>query len=113
MDWEFFTHHVLCGCIPSTAALILYFSLLHLLGKKQNAGHISASFVFCFYLIGVLTVTGICIKASFSPRIVYAPFADMIRGPKDTALNVLLFVPMGFFLPVLYKHYNNIAKVYP
>lgn len=111
MDWEFFTHHMLCGCIPATAALILYFSPLNLLGKKQNAGHIFASFVFCFYLIGVLTVTGICIKAAFSPRIVFVPFADMIRGPKDTALNILLFVPMGFFLPVLYRQYGCIGKV--
>ncbi len=102
---------MLCGCIPEAAALILYYSLLHLLGKKQSAGHIFTSFVFCFYLIGVLTVTGICIKAAFSPRIVYIPFADMIRGPKDTALNVLLFLPMGFFLPMLYKIYNSIAKV--
>ena len=111
MDLQFITRHLICGLIPETAALVLYFIVLHLLGKKQNLGHIIASFVFCIYLIGILTATGICIRGSFSPRIVYTPFLDMIRGPVDTFLNILLFVPMGFLLPILYKKYNNFATV--
>ena len=56
-------------------------------------------------------MTGVCIRGSFSPRIVYIPFVDMVRGPVDTVLNILLFIPLGFFLPLLYEKYNNISKI--
>ena len=59
----------------------------------------------------MLTVTGICIKCSFSPVVVYVPFLDMIRGPVETILNILLFIPMGFLLPILYSNYGSISKI--
>ncbi len=58
-----------------------------------------------------MKATGICIRASFSPRISFIPFMDMIRGPVDTALNVLLFVLLGVFLPVLYVKFNTLGKI--
>ncbi len=111
MDWKFVTHHLISGCIPVTVALVLYLAILRVLGKKHTAGHIAALFVFCFYLVGVLTMTGVCIKGSFSPRIVCIPFVDMVRGPVDTILNILLFVPMGIFLPMLYGELDQIGKI--
>ena len=111
MDWFFVAPHLISGYIPVAAALVLYFLVLHMSGKRQKMGHTILSFVFCLYLTGVLTVTGICLKGSFSPRIVYIPFVDMVRGPIDTALNVLMFVPMGFLLPLLYEKYNSIGRI--
>lgn len=111
MDWQFVTHHLVSGYIPVAVALVLYFIFLHATGKKQTMGYIIISFVFCFYLVGILTMTGVCIGGSFSPRIVYIPFVDMIRGPIDTALNILLFVPLGFLLPILYRKYDGISKI--
>ena len=35
----------------------------------------------------------------------------MISGPVDTILNVILFIPLGFFLPLLYKKYNRVNRV--
>lgn len=93
------------------AALALYFLVLRLIGKKQRIGHIVVSFVFCFYLVGILALTGVCIRGTFSPNIVYIPFADMIRGPVQTALNLLLFVPLGFFLPILYQKFDQFGKI--
>ena len=60
-----------------------------------------------------LTVTGIGFTKtmSFSPNLSLIPFIDMITGPIDTILNVILFVPMGLFLPLLYKKCNNIKAV--
>ena len=49
--------------------------------------------------------------SAFDPRIVYIPFVDMIRGPVDTVLNVILFIPLGIFLPLLYKKYDKMGKV--
>lgn len=113
MDWNYITHHLISGYIPAAAGLALYFSVLHLFVKKQALGHIIASFVFGFYIVGILTVTGICITGHFSPRVSYIPFIDMVRGPVDTVLNILLFIPMGFFIPLLYEKYNKIGKVAP
>ena len=111
MDWYYATPHLISGYIPVIAALVLYFIILHVSGIKQKAGHVFVTFVSCFYLVGVLTMTGICFRLSFSPRIVYIPFVDMIKGPVDTALNVLLFIPMGFFISILYGKYDRLSRI--
>lgn len=56
-------------------------------------------------------MTGIGKLKAFSPRIVVIPFVDMISGPMDTMLNVILFFPLGFFLPLLFQNYNRISKI--
>lgn len=56
-------------------------------------------------------MTGIHAFKTFSPNIVLVPFLDMISGSIDTILNIILFIPLGFFLPLLYKKYNNMGKV--
>ena len=111
MDWELCAKHLICGYIPAAAALTLLFILLNSTGKKRTPGHILVSFVFCFYLVGILTMTGIWYLGSFAPRIVLIPFLDMIRSPLQTALNVLLFIPLGLFLPLLYRNCERIGKV--
>lgn len=45
------------------------------------------------------------------PEISLIPFFGMISGPIDTILNVVLFVPLRFFLPLLYKKYYRIKTV--
>ena len=96
------------GYVCIVPVLIWYFLYLKKAEKKQNFLHISAVFVFCYYLFGILTVTGI---GSFRPRISLLPFLGMITGPIDTLLNVVLFVPLGFFLPLMYRTYHHIKNV--
>ena len=79
--------------------------------KEQTAAHILCVFVFCLYLSGVLTVTGIGRPFSFRPRFNFLPFVDMVKGPVDTALNVILFLPLGVFLPLLYTEFETIKRV--
>lgn len=99
------------GYIFVVPGILLYFWCLNKSGKKQKPIHIAAIFMFCYYLIGILTMTGIGKLRAFSPRIVLIPFLDMISGPIDTILNIVLFIPLGFFLPLLYYRYNHISKV--
>lgn len=110
MDWELSIKHLASGSIPLFGVLALYYAFI---GKRRRPqpGHIITSFVFCFYFMGILTMTGIWYLGEFAPRIVYMPFADMIRGPVGTVLNVLLFVPFGVLLPILYENYDSIGKV--
>lgn len=99
------------GYIFVVPGILVYFWSLKKSGKKQTTIHIVTVFVFCYYLIGVLTMTGIGKLKSFSPNIVLIPFLDMISGPIDTVLNIILFVPLGLFLPLLYRKYNRISSV--
>ena len=99
------------GYIFVVPGVLLYFGYLKKNKKGQTLLHIVTAFLFCYYLIGILTMTGINAFKAFSPRVVLIPFIDMISGPIDTALNVILFLPLGFFLPLLYEKYNRISKV--
>ena len=98
------------GYIFVIPGISLYFWCLKKFGKKQTPIHIAAIFVFCYYLIGILTMTGIGKLNAFSPRLVIIPFLDMISGPIDAILNIILFFPLGFFLPLLYKRYHHISS---
>ena len=81
--------------------------------RKQSLLHIAAVFVLGYYLFGLLTVTGIGFTStiSFHPKITLTPFIGMITGPLETILNVVLFVPLGFLLPLLYKKYHRMRTV--
>ncbi len=109
MDWELIMKHLISGVIPVFAAAGLYFVLVQI-RRKQPLGHIAVSFVLCFYLVGILTMTGIWFLGPFSPRVELVPFADMIKSPLYTMLNVLLFLPLGVFLPILYKKVDRMEK---
>ena len=92
---------------------VLYFLWLKKLGRTQSFLHTAAVFVFGYYLFGLLTVTGIGFTSTmtFRPNISWTPFIGMITGPIDTILNIILFVPLGFFLPLLYKKYHHMKTV--
>lgn len=98
------------GYVFVVPGVLLYFGYL-MKTKKQTLIHFVAAFVFCYYLIGIFTMVGIHAFKTFSPRIVLVPFVDMISGPVDTILNVILFIPLGFFLPLLYKEYDRVNRV--
>lgn len=101
----------ICGYLFILPGAALYFLHLKRAGKRQQPLHISAVFVFCYYLIGVLTMTGIGRLKAFAPRVVLIPFRDMVSGPIDTVLNIILFVPLGFFLPLLYRKYSRLGSI--
>lgn len=111
MDWELYIQHVISGDIPMLPILLLYFLIVYRKRKKQVLAHLLLVFVFSFYLVGILTMTGIWWFRSFSPRFVLMPFLDMLRGPVPAALNLVLFMPLGFMLPALYQSFDKVRKV--
>lgn len=92
------------------SGLAVYFVFLARSGRRQTAAHTAAAFVFCYYLIGILTTTGIREFHAFAPRLSLVPFVGMFRGP-DTAFNLLLFFPLGLFLPLLYRRFDRLLPV--
>ena len=79
------------GYIFIIPGIILYFGALRKSAKRQILLHITTAFIFCYYLIGILTMTGIGKLKAFEPT--------------------LVLVPLGFFLPLLYKKYGHIGSV--
>ena len=67
-------------------------------------------FFLAVYLSGVYAIVGlpdICyIRLDLHFNLI--PFAYMFSDYKNSLLNVLLFVPLGFFLPVFGKRYKNL-----
>lgn len=97
--------------LPALPLPTAWFIFLHVRKKDQTAAHILCAFVFCLYLSGVLAVTGIGRPFGFRPQFNFLPFVDMVKGPVDTALNVLLFLPLGVFLPLLYTEFERAKRV--
>lgn len=103
----------LSGYLFMLPVLTAYFLLLLMFHRKQKPLHIATCFVFGFYLFLVIAAAGIGNTAPFSfpPEIILVPFRDIIVAPKHFILNVVAFVPFGFFLPLLYKSYRNIKLI--
>lgn len=83
--------------------LILNFKHLH--SWKRTAFYT----VFAFYLTAVLVLVGFpnVLTIRIDVGINLIPFLDMIPDIKNACLNVLLFIPFGFFLPFLWIDFQN------
>lgn len=66
---------------------------------------------FAIYLAGVWAVAGLpnLYYIRFSPHFNFIPFRYMFSALKSTVLNILLFVPLGFFLAVGWKPFRKIG----
>ena len=66
-----------------------------------------------FYFTAVLALVGFpditSLKIDFAVNVI--PFLDMVSDSMNACLNVLLFVPLGFFLPILWDKFRNIKNV--
>ena len=94
--------------LSAVIVLIPIFLLLHIFYVK-NLKRSALYFVFAFYLSGVFSVVGIPdimnLTVDFDVNII--PFVDMISDFKNAVLNVILFVPLGFLLPFIWKKFRE------
>lgn len=65
--------------------------------------------LFAAYLIAVFSIVGIprinTLTIDLSLNMI--PVIDMINGPVTTVLNVILFIPLGFLLPLIWKVFRS------
>ena len=99
------------GFLFALPVVLLWFAALGFRKRGRTVPHMGLTLAFLFYLSGVLAVTGIGKPFGFYPRLSLVPFVDMVKGPVDTTLNVLLFLPLGVFLPILYAEYESARRV--
>lgn len=94
------------------AVMILQYAVF----KQRSFGKLFMVFLFAFYSMAVFSVTGI--PTAYTWRVDFAfnliPLIDIFNNPAEyiinTILNILLFMPMGFLLPAIWKEYRSIKK---
>lgn len=78
-------------------------------GAKTAVPHILAVYLFCLAILSVLSLTGVpdVFRISFEPIINLVPFKDLSEGLLHDLSNILLFLPAGFLLPMLWKKFGK------
>ena len=74
--------------------------------------------IFAFYAIALFSVVGVpavgIFQMDFGLNLI--PFADIVNSPfaymKNTILNIILFIPMGFFVPAVWKNYRSFKTMF-
>ncbi len=94
------------------AIIIMQYALF----KQRNLSKLFMVFVFAFYSMAVFSVTGIpsVYTLRAEPAFNLIPLADIFNSPVayviNTMLNIILFMPMGFLLPAIWKEYRSVKK---
>ena len=79
----------------------------------ERVGYVAASFLFCAALATILAVTGVpdIYSLRMEPNVNLVPFLDIFTSTDQYIANVLLFVPVGFLLPVLWERFRTLRTV--
>jgi glycopeptide antibiotics resistance protein len=105
------------GAVSGLAAVLPMLAIYHgwalrkdkTTGERPRLGHIAATYIFCFFLALILAVTSVpsLFRLSLDADVNLVPFDFFSIGYVEYAQNVLLFVPVGFFLPLLWKRFES------
>lgn len=101
----------LSGYVFLIPGLTLYFFILFCCIRRQTAQHIAGVFLFGFYLIVLLTWTETGAVEELTPALAAVPSADLMHGQAGILYNFVLFIPLGFFIPMLYRGMNHLAEI--
>ena len=97
--------------VPAAIVLIPMFGVLSGCASNFDLRKSVLYCLFCLYLSAVFSLVGI-------PNVTYCrpelnvnliPFAGMIGDLKNSALNVVLFIPLGLFLPLLWEPFRKLV----
>lgn len=104
-------HRVLFMGLDAAIAAVFLIPIFLVLNRKYIHSNARTFWycVFAVYLSGVFAVAGLpdITYIRFVPNINLKPFAYMFSDFTNSFLNVLLFVPLGFFLPVFWAKFKN------
>ena len=99
--------------IEAVCAAVLLIPVIFLLDKIRFHSRKKRLWytVFALYLAAVYYVVGLPTVQflTFDVNLNFIPFAGMVADLKNTLLNVLLFVPLGLFLPLLWKKFRRMG----
>lgn len=97
--------------VPAAVVLIPVFAVLYITSYGRNLKKTVLYCLFCLYLSAVFVLVGIPNATYFrlELNLNLIPFVGMIDDLKNSILNVLLFVPLGCFLPALWMKFRKLS----
>lgn len=104
-------HRVFSMCLDAAISGILLVPLFLYMNRKyfhdlrRTAGYV----IFGIYLSAMFAVVGLpdIRYVRFDPHFNFIPFAYMFSDYENSLLNVLLFMPLGFFLPLFCQRFRR------
>lgn len=105
-------------CVSSMAFLLPVMIILqYILFKQHSFYQFVMVLITAVYFMAMYSVTGLptayTLRFDFSLNLI--PLIDIVNSPaeyiKNTALNILLFMPLGFLLPVIWSEYRDAKKI--
>lgn len=102
-------------CLSSMLILTpLTLVILKLSGRRLVSRHTVCLLLYLCVLCGIYSVTGLPdIKyCSFDFTWNLIPMADVFHSPGQYVLNILMFLPVGFLLPLLWDEYQDFRHVF-
>ena len=105
-------YRVFAMCLEAGIAAIILIPAFWLLNRYcfRNPRRTVCYLFMSLYLAAVDAVVGLpsLLYIRFDQNINLVPFAYMFSDYRNSLLNVLLFVPLGFLLPVLWKRFRSL-----
>lgn len=102
-------YRIFSMCLEAGIAAIILIPTFWLLNRYcfRNPRRAVCYLIMSLYLAAVDAVVGLpsLLYIRFDQNINLVPFAYMFSDYRNSLLNVLLFVPLGFLLPVLWKRF--------
>ena len=98
--------------IPAAVVLVPLFLILYVTAFERNLIKSGMYCLFSLYLSAVFSLVGL-------PNVLYVrpeinlnliPLLGIIDDLSNSLLNVLLFIPLGLFLPVIWTYYRNVKS---
>lgn len=105
-------YRIFAMCLEAGIAAIILIPTFWLLNRYcfRNSRRAVCYLIMSLYLAAVDAVVGLpsLLYIRFDQNINLVPFAYMFSDYRNSLLNVLLFVPLGFSLPVLWKRFRSL-----
>ena len=102
----------LVDLVPSAVVLVPLFLILNYTVFRRDLCKSFLYMLFCLYICSIFILVGIPNVRYFRLDINWnlIPFRGMIVDFKNSILNIILFVPLGFVLPVLWKRFRKLQS---
>lgn len=98
-------------CLEAAIASVVLLPVFLVLNQRcfRDRTRTVCYFIFAVYLAAVDSVVGLpdITYIRFDPHLNFIPFAYMFSDFQNSFLNVLLFMPLGFLLPVFWKNFKK------
>lgn len=95
--------------VPAAIVLVPVFLILYGTAYQRDFRKTILYCLFCLYLAAVFSLVGIPNVTYFRPdlNLNLIPLCGIVNDLKNSLLNIALFVPLGFFLPMLCTQFRK------